>query len=523
TNKGVITGSGTSTDDTSPVLRGSWTGDLKDTETLRIYQGGVLVGTVDPMDIDRVNHTWTMALTGLQDGNTYTFTAAAVDAAGNESAKSSDFRLTVDLTPPTQMVTIDSYFDDVGLVSGNMTNGSTTDDRQPVLNGTISGVPLETGDVVRIYDVATNQLLGAATMNADGTTWSFELPPLKDDTTYSFRAVVADAAGNEGTVSGNFTVSVDLSIIINSQNTLDTTPIVSGYTGFAIGAGEYVEITINGELYSSQNGQVVLDPKNNTWYVQIPDAHVLPKGQTYDVSAVLKQANGIVITTDDTTGELYVGNTPEAPQTPTTTDTANKATAMTIGEDGQWRIFSNMAVLNANGTDITNVTQFDKGNILTGNEGVFGSVTFMDFNRDGLMDIFGEDSIYADGQQAFMYRPGSTQTNIPAASSSAINHDYYAFQVGSTTYLGERADYSGSGVSSAHVWAWYGGTAAYDRDGDGYVDLAYGDNTPNDEEAGQGYDSSFVNNGEGMFSKDPSLVWDPTGAPANLYGERYQA
>ncbi|KNC90634.1 hypothetical protein [Trabulsiella odontotermitis] len=182
----------------------------------------------------------------------------------------------------------------------------------------------------------------------------------------------------------------------------------------------------------------MLDPKNNTWYVQIPDAHVLPKGQTYDVSAVLKQSDGIVITTDDTTGELYVGNTPAAPETPATTDTANKATAMTIGEDGQWRIFSNMAVLNANGTDITNVTRFDKGNILTGNEGVFGSVTFMDFNRDGLMDIFGEDSIYADGQQAFMYRPGSTQTNIPAAPGSAVNHDYYAFQVGSTTYLGQR-------------------------------------------------------------------------------------
>ncbi|KNC90635.1 hypothetical protein GM30_02350 [Trabulsiella odontotermitis] len=165
TNKGVIIGSGTSTDDTSPVLRGSWTGELKDTETLRIYQSGVLIGTVDPMDIDRNNHTWTLALSELQDGNTYTFTAAAVDAAGNESARSSDFTLTVDLTPPTQTVTINSYYDDVGLSTGNMSNGMTTDDRQPVLNGSLFGVPLAAGDEIRIYDAGTNTLLGVATMN----------------------------------------------------------------------------------------------------------------------------------------------------------------------------------------------------------------------------------------------------------------------------------------------------------------------------------------------------------------------
>ena len=79
---------------------------------------------------------------------------------------------------------------------------------------------------------------------------------------------MADDVGNEGTVSSGFNVTVNLDVHVDTQNTLDTTPIVTGSVGFEILSGEYFEITINGVTYSSKTGEVVVDAINNTWYIR---------------------------------------------------------------------------------------------------------------------------------------------------------------------------------------------------------------------------------------------------------------
>jgi hypothetical protein len=498
TNQGLILGSGGSTDDTSPVLKGTWSGDLLATDTIRIYQDGQLVGAAV---IDLVNRSWTLALTELVNTHTYTYTATAVDVAGNETAISPDFTLTIDLDAPTQTVIIDSYSDDVGLVTGDFGSGTSTDDRNPTLNGHVNGNPLDAGDEVRIYDAASNQFLGTATVASNGS-WTFVLPPLNDDTTYNFRAVVADQAGNEGTVSNNFTMTIDLAVVVNAQNTLDTTPIVSGYTGFDIQPGEYVEVTINGKTYSSQDGKVVVDPRNNTWYVQIPDADALQVG-TYDVQAVLYSADGKQITTDDSVNELVIAPTPVVTVGAGGGDANQKATAVTIGEDGVWRIHTNQTMLDATGTSSSTLGDFSATKLVSNSGAGYSgtsyvqNATFIDYNRDGLMDLFAVDSQYDDGQQMFYYN-GST---------------YKAYQVGAFTNSPQTGEFAGDAntAGSANTWSWYGGIIAIDKDGDGYVDMILGDQTPNDSGIRGGYGSQIVLNHDGTvvgMDKDGTFATD---------------
>jgi hypothetical protein len=499
TNTGLILGSGTSTDDTSPILHGSWTGDLGSTESIQVYQDGTLLGLAV---LDRGQHIWTLALDGLSNASTYKFTATAVDAAGNESAPSAEFALTIDQVPPTQTVTITSYTDDVGLATGNMPGNTSTDDRQPMLNGKINGSPLDAGDEVRIYDAGTDQLLGTATVNADNT-WNFELPALNDNTTYNFRAVVADKAGNEGATSGNFVITVDLNVVVNAQDTLDTTPIISGYTGFEIQQGEYVEVTVNDKTYSSQNGQVVIDPLNNTWYIQIPEADALATG-TYDIKAVLYSPEGVQITTDDSSNELVVSPTPQVTVGAGGVDQDQKATSVTLSEDGVWRIHSNQTMLDSTATSSSSLGDFSMTKLVSNSGGTgydannyVQNATFIDYNRDGLMDLFTVDSNYDDGQQMFYYN----------------GTGYVAYQVGALTNSPQTGDFAGNANTndSANTWSWYGGIIAIDKDGDGYVDMVNGDQTPNDSAIRGGYGSQIVLNNDGTIagmSKDGTFATD---------------
>ena len=143
---------------------------------------------------------WSAELPGPQGSGPVT--VVATDPAGNTSAPVT--QTYTDTSVPAQTVTIDTYADDVLAVTGSFGSGTTTNDTTPVLNGTL-GAGLGAGEVVRIYEGAT--LIGTA--NVVGTTWTFNLPALADGSIHSYTAVVEDAAGNQGTASSVFTVTVD--------------------------------------------------------------------------------------------------------------------------------------------------------------------------------------------------------------------------------------------------------------------------------------------------------------------------
>ncbi|WP_219729293.1 Ig-like domain-containing protein [Nitratidesulfovibrio termitidis] len=490
--------SGSTTDDTLPVLNGTIGSPLLYGERVNVYMDGAYLGIATVTDT-----SWYYDLIPEQElaEGTYTFTATMVDQAGNEGSHSAGFTLTVDTTAPTQTVAISNYTDNVGAAQGDFLAGTTTDDRTPTLNGTLN-MPLEAGERVRVYDAATNTLLGEAVVN--GTNWHYEITePLLDGSTVSYRAVVADAAGNEGVASSSFSFNVDLQMFVDSQSTLDHTPIVVGHVAFDIQPGEYVEVTINGVTYSSRNGAVVVDPQNATWYVQIPDAAALAEG-TYDVQAVLKQSDGTVIVHDDTSNELVVAPTPAITVGAGGNDVNQKGTAVTINKEGMWLIHTNQAMLTSSATSSATLGSFTVVQ-LTGNRGGTGydsnnyvqNAVFIDYNRDGRPDLFAADSDYDDGQQMF-YNTGS---------------GWVPYQVGANTSTAQSGDFAGDADTdgSANVWSWYGGIIGIDKDGDGWVDIIYGDRTPNDSGIQDGYGSQIVLNHDGTIvgmDKDGNFATD---------------
>ena len=463
------------TNDTSLTINGSIGAPLSSGEYVQISVDNGLTWQYVTMNGNR----WSFIdIRDLPEGE-HTYQVRVVDLAGNTGATAEQV-VTVDLTPSNTAATIISYTDEVGSSRGEYSAGTTTDDRLPVLNGTLSS-SLLTGELVRVYR-ADGTLLGEADVN--GTSWSFALTdPLVDGEKGEFYAVVVDAAGNETTPSPVFDFTVDLQMYVEVQDTLDTTPIITGRVDFEILDGEYVEVTVNNVVYSSRNGVVVVDPKNSTWYVQIPDADALALG-TYDVKAALYKADGTQITADDSANELTVSPTPEISFTSTAASSQDTGTALTLAEDGSWRILSNSTVFTQNATSSTTLGSFSSVAI-SGPDRQQQS-TFVDFDRDGLMDILGADTSYANGQQSFKYNADGT---------------YTTFQVGSNGVAGQTNDVNGN------TWSWYGGVMGIDIDGDGFVDMVYGDGSPNDSNAPGGYDTQIVMNTDGTI-----IGFDKSGA-----------
>jgi len=144
---------------------------------------------------------------------TYTLT----DAAGNESPQSLPLNISIDTTAPAAPTPYMSYADNVGALqtipgawtdaTGNYyRSGSATDDTTPGMAGTLSSA-LQTGEVVHVYDGGT--YLGDATATVGSTTWSYTPATALSAGTHNFTYKVEDLAGNLGTASSTYSITVE--------------------------------------------------------------------------------------------------------------------------------------------------------------------------------------------------------------------------------------------------------------------------------------------------------------------------
>ena len=168
--------------------------------------------------------------TALGEGNA-DLTAWVTDAAGNRS-DNTGHSISLDTVAPGVTATIGSVIDNVGNTNGGteiIASGNGTNDNTPQLTGTLTRALLS-GENLAIYD--TGSLLGVATVA--GSIWTFNTPGLAN-ATHSFTAKVLDLAGNAGSVSSPYTVTVAAeqvtttsSITTTATTTNDQTPLLTG-------------------------------------------------------------------------------------------------------------------------------------------------------------------------------------------------------------------------------------------------------------------------------------------------------
>ncbi|HCR0070448.1 TPA: Ig-like domain-containing protein [Enterobacter hormaechei] len=448
--------------DTSLMINGSLGSALASDERVQIS----LDGGNTWVDATVTNQRWSYTDTrDLPDGD-YTYQVRIIDQAGNVGSTSSQV-VTVDTTPPDTVGTVVSYTDGEGERQGTYGASVATDDTSPLINGTLNRAP-EDGEIVQLY--RDGILLGQVTMNGSAS-WSYQDNGLLDGNhTYILR--VTDKAGNY-TESDGFVLNVDTSIptttaAITAQTTSDTTPIINGTVSADLVNGEYLVVMVNGKTYTSQTGgAVVIDPDHNTWYLQIPDSDALSVA-SYDVTAQVKSSAGNGNTTGTATGSLVIDTTSVNTDWATTAGNSNNST-MTLGinSSGLWNIIANGQSYSSS-DDLTYA-----GNTLTNTRSYYVvSQTAADFDRNGTQDIFATENTYAGSTQVMWTYDGSSYTASQLAMGTTI---------------------------------WYGGVIAYDKTGDGYLDLAYGD---------AGMDSlTYLVNTNGVLSPDG------TGGEGGFYGQ----
>ncbi|RAZ71077.1 Ig-like domain-containing protein [Enterobacter cloacae] len=437
--------------DTTLTINGSLGNALANDERVQISLDGGNTWS----DATVTNQRWIYTDTrDLADGD-YTYQVRIIDQAGNVGSTASQV-VTVDTTPPTTVGTVVSYTDGEGERQGTFGSALATDDNSPLINGTLNRAP-DDGEIVQLY--RDGILLGQVTMNGSAS-WSFQDNGLSDGNhTYIVR--VTDRAGNY-TESDGFVLNVDTSIpttraAITAQTTSDTTPIVSGTVSADLVNGEYLVVTVNGKTYTSQTGgAVVVDPDHNTWYLQIPDSDALNVA-SYSVTAQVKSSAGNGNTTGTATGSLVIDTTSVNTDWATAAGNSNNST-MTLGmnSSGLWNIIANGQSYSSSDSSTY------AGNTLTNTRNYYVvSQTAADFDRNGTQDIFATENTYGGSTQVMWTYDGST---------------YNASQLAVGTTI------------------WYGGVIAYDKTGDGYLDLAYGD---------AGADSiTYLINNKGVLSPD---------------------
>ena len=192
---------GSVTDDVEPVTGAVADNGSSNDTTLTVAGTAAAGSTVTIYDTDGTTVLGTGVATGgafsittsVLDEGAHTLTARASDAAGNQSAASAAFQVTIDTTAPVAPV-IGSVTDDVAPVTGAVANNGRSNDTTLTIAGTA-----EAGSTVTLYDTDGTTVVGTGV--ATGGAFSITTSVLGEGV-HALTARATDAAGNQGAVLG---------------------------------------------------------------------------------------------------------------------------------------------------------------------------------------------------------------------------------------------------------------------------------------------------------------------------------
>ncbi|EDY0439034.1 Ig-like domain repeat protein, partial [Salmonella enterica subsp. enterica] len=291
---------GALTNDSRPTLNG--TGEAG--ATIRILDNGVEIGSAT---VDQSGN-WRFTPNAPLESIAHIFTAVATDPAGNSGQPSDGFTLSIDAQAPDVPV-ITSVIDDNNQPTVPVLPGQSTDDRQPILNGT--GEP---GATITIFDNGTP--LGTAQVGENGS-WTFPVPRNLSEGSHNLTVSATDPAGNTSAVSAPWTIVVDITPpaipvltsvvddqpgitgnLVSGQLTNDATPTLNGRGE----AGATINVYLDGNPASIGTTTVNSD---GTWSFT-PQTPLANGSHTFTLSATDPAGNssavssGFVLTIDAT-------------------------------------------------------------------------------------------------------------------------------------------------------------------------------------------------------------------------------
>lgn len=205
------------TNDTEPQVSGT----AEHPSIVSLYANDVLVGTTttDASGIWSITPNPPLGI-GLNN-----LTATATNTAGNTSAPTGEYPITVDITPPAA-ADASQLEDNVGAITGPINSGDITDDNTPTFSGTA-----EANTTLIILDNGAE--IARVPVDSLGN-WSYTPAPPLANGNYSFSSIVVDAAGNRSPESTAIDFTVDTSAVaISIEQVLDNVgpiqnPLASG-------------------------------------------------------------------------------------------------------------------------------------------------------------------------------------------------------------------------------------------------------------------------------------------------------
>ncbi|WP_162876411.1 hypothetical protein [Achromobacter insuavis] len=318
------------TDYTRPILTGALGSKLAADEYVAIYDGidggaPKLIGKAEILPAaGGSGAAWRYEFhddSQLKDG--VHLLRAVVERAGQGGASQSLLSagapaVVVSTELPEQQVVIDRVMDDVGVYTGAIASGASTDDTKPSLSGTLSA-PLRPGQglLVRVEDAndADRFFSYHPVVDATGLAWSLEINPALPQGNYRLMAGVVNAGGAMGPRHADFNLRINNLTFSDLEDaagpitgnvfagaepflTDDKIPVLRGQLGTALGEGEALRIVSAQGSKETLLGLASLVPRGHggfTWQLvlgaspdgggELPDGHSTLSARVVDAAS----------------------------------------------------------------------------------------------------------------------------------------------------------------------------------------------------------------------------------------------